>query len=346
MIRVLVVEGLVVDRERLTALLRVDPELVIVGEAGRRAEVLELARRLKPDVIAMGIHAPAAGGFELTKEIMIEAPTPIVILSDETDSRQVELSILALRAGALTVVQRPPATQTSSSEAACQRLVATIKAMSQVKVVRRWRERTPAPLRSMPALAGGTVQRVVAIAASTGGPAALQQVLSELPSDFEAPILIVQHIAAGFVSGLVDWLNSLCSLKVKLAEAGEPLLPHTVYVAPGDSHLGISGRSRILLSQDGPIGGFRPAATYLFESVAKAFGSASIHVILTGMGQDGVAGLRVARSCGGRVLAQDEASSVVFGMPGAAIEAGVVDDILPPAAVAQQLLALTLAKGE
>lgn len=163
--------------------------------------------------------------------------------------------------------------------------------------------------------------------------------LSELPADFSAPILVVQHISGGFVDGLVTWLNSVCSLKVKLAVDGEPLQPHMVYIAPDDRHLGVSGRSRILLSNAAPIGGFRPSATFLFDSVAKAFGAASAHVILTGMGQDGLPGLREAHAAGARVVAQDEATSVVFGMPGAAVEAGIADRIVPLSAVAAELLA-------
>lgn len=342
MIRVLVAEGYLADRDRLSALLHADPEISIVGTTGRLVEVVELARRLKPSVIALGM--PATGGFELTKEIMIEAPTPIVILSDESDARQVELSILALRAGALAVVQRPWAGESQNSEATGRRLIATLKSMSQVKVVRRWRDRAPAARRLPSAPPGAVMPRAIAIAASTGGPAALQQLLAELPADFHVPILIVQHIANGFVPGLVDWLNSLCSLKVKLAAPGEMLEPHMIYVGPADNHLGVSGRSRILLSQEEPIGGFRPSATFLFESVAKAFGAASLHIVLTGMGQDGVAGLRVAHALGGRVLAQDEASSVVFGMPGAAAEAGVVHELMPPGAIGQYLLTLMLGK--
>ncbi len=295
-------------------------------------------KRLRPDVIALGIHLPAAGGFEATKEIMIEAPTPVVVVSDGDDSDQVQASILALRAGALAAVPRPLPPRNGELLSTEQKFVATIKSMAGVKVVRRWRE-SPRPVVHAPLPRLGETPRIVAIAASTGGPAALQAVLSELPADFPAPILVVQHIADGFVDGLVSWLNSVCSLKVKLAVEGEALLPHMVYIAPDDRHLGVSGRSRIMLSRSAPIGGFRPSATFLFESVAKAFGAASAHVILTGMGQDGLPGLHQAHAAGARVVAQDEATCVVFGMPGAAVEAGVADRIVPLSAVAAELLA-------
>ncbi len=167
-----------------------------------------------------------------------------------------------------------------------------------------------------------------------------------MPATFPAPILVVQHIGKGFVDGLVTWLNTVSSLKVRVAAAGEPIMPHTVYVAPDDAHLGVVDRGRIGLSRSEPIGGFRPSATYLFEQVARVFGPSATHVILTGMGQDGVAGLKVAVETGGRVIAQDEASSVVFGMPGAAVAAGVVDKVLPLAAIGGELLQITQNAGE
>jgi two-component system chemotaxis response regulator CheB len=337
-IRVLIADGSVVERERMADALRRDPTIDVVGEIVRSAALVDAVKRLRPDVIALGIHLPGGGGFEATKEIMIEAPTPVVVVSDGDDSDQVQASILALRAGALAAVGRP-LPHNGEAVSLEQRFVATIKSMAGVKVVRRWREpsrsvvvRTPFPQR-------GERPLVVAIAASTGGPAALQTVLSGLPANFPAPILVVQHIAGGFIDGLVTWLNSVCSLKVNVAVDGEPLAAHMVYVAPDDRHLGVGGRSRILLSQAAPIGGFRPSATFLFESVARAFGAASAHVILTGMGQDGLPGLRQAHAAGARVLAQDEGTSVVFGMPGAAVEAGIAHRIVPLNAIAAELLA-------
>jgi two-component system, chemotaxis family, protein-glutamate methylesterase/glutaminase len=338
-IRVLIADGSVVERERMATALRRDPVIEVVGEIARSGALVDAVKKLRPDVIALGIHLPAAGGFEATKEIMIEAPTPVVVVSDGDDADQVQASILALRAGALAAVARPLPLHNGEVISLEQNFVSTIKGMAGVKVVRRWREpERPIARNPLPRLA--EQPRIVAMAASTGGPAALQAVLSELPATFPAPILVVQHIAGGFVDGLVNWLNSVCSLKVKLASDGEPLLPHVVYIAPDDRHLGVSGRSRILLSRSAPIGGFRPSATFLFESVAKSFGAASAHVILTGMGQDGLPGLRQAHAAGARVVAQDEATSIVFGMPGAAVEAGVADRVVPLSAVAAELQAV------
>jgi two-component system chemotaxis response regulator CheB len=186
--------------------------------------------------------------------------------------------------------------------------------------------------------------RAVAIAASTGGPPALLQVLSSLPSDFPAPILIVQHIAEGFTDGFVSWLDSAAPLHVKIAEQQEGLQPGVVYVAPENRHLGVSGGAKILLSNDEPIGGFRPSANYLFDSVGRTFRRHSIGVILTGMGDDGVTGLATLRSCGGYVIGQDEESCVVYGMPGAANHAGVVDVSLHPEQICHAIVGLACAQ--
>ena len=182
--------------------------------------------------------------------------------------------------------------------------------------------------------------RLVAIAASTGGPAVLQRVLSDLPGDFPAPVLVVQHIATGFVHGLADWLNASSSLRVKVAEDGEALEPHVAYLAADGRHLGTRAPGRIELSDEPPVGGFRPSGTYLFESAARLRGPAVAAVILTGMGSDGVAGLHKVREAGGTVLAQDEESSVVFGMPGDAVVAGLVDTVLGVEEIAPRLVAL------
>ena len=218
--------------------------------------------------------------------------------------------------------------------------------MARVKVVRhRWPGAAPAarplPTPASPAFpAAGVMVRAVAVAASTGGPQALQQLLARLPAGFGVPILVVQHITPGFTAGLADWLGTVCTLRVKVAAAGEIPAPRTVYLAPDDLHLGLTARGEVLLSAAPPVGGFRPSGTFLFESVARALGPSVLAVILTGMGEDGVAGLRAVRRAGGRVIAQDEKSSVVFGMPGAAVAAGLADAVLPLELIAPRLASL------
>jgi two-component system chemotaxis response regulator CheB len=217
-------------------------------------------------------------------------------------------------------------------------LITLVKAMAHVKVVRHWRS-PPAAVRPQRRVApAGERGPLVAIATSTGGPAALQALLEKLPGDFPAPLLVVQHITPGFVTGMAGWLNTVCDLHVKIAEHGESLQPHTVYLAPDDRHLGVSNRGTVALVNEPPVGGFRPAASYLFDSVGRTYGPSAVAVVLTGMGEDGVAGLRIVRQTGGRIIAQDEKTSVVFGMPGAAIAAGLADHVLPIEAIGTRLL--------
>lgn len=340
MIRVLVAEDSTTVRELLVEMLRADPECQVVGQASNGMEAVEKTKELQPDVVTMDIHMPRMNGFDATKQIMIESPTPIVIVTASLDPRDVETSMHALRAGALTVLAKPQGPGSPDFEEACSRFLTTVKLMSQVKVVRHWRERPRAEVPCPRAAPGKGTGRIIAIASSTGGPGALSRMLSELPGDLSVPVVVVQHIASGFGEGFVTWLNSTVPLKAKLAEQGEPLVPGTVYVAPDDKHLGVSARTTALLSTAPPLGGFRPSGTFLFESVAKAFGSSTIAVILTGMGQDGVEGLRQVREAGGQIIAQDEESSVVFGMPKAAIATGFVDYVLPLTAIAPRLLSL------
>ena len=334
MISVLLAEKSNETREALAALLRSEPDFAVLAETADGLRAVSLAKELRPDLIVMGARLSRLNGFETTKQIMTEAPAPIVIVSGHSENRDVETSIRALRMGALAVLSGP------FGEEERARIVAKLKAMAGVKVVRRWRERLlPAPPEPRPLFGARTLPRVVAIAASTGGPAALQTIFTALPGNFPAPILAVQHIAPGFIEGLVAWLNADCDLKVKIAEHGEALKPRTIYFAPDNAHLALEDRVSIALSRADPVLGFRPSANVLFESVARAYGAAALNLILTGMGQDGVEGLRLARARGGKIIAQDEASSVVFGMPQAAIKAGLAGQILSLSQIAAGLAA-------
>ena len=338
MIRVVVAEDSLTVRELLVEILESDPQIKVVGQAKNGAEAVELAMRLKPDLITMDVHMPVMDGFEATKEIMVQAPRPIIIVSSSASHEDVELSFNAMRAGALMVVAKPDNPQSDLFDGRREQFLTMAKAMAQVKVVRRWAPQTqvatpPVTLRRAP----GARLRLVALAASTGGPAALQRILTDLPGDFPVPILVVQHIATGFVTGLADWLGSGCNLRVKVAEDGEPLRARTVYLAPENRQLGVHADDRILVAAAPPVKGFQPSATFLFQSAARAYGAALAAVILTGMGNDGVEGLKAVKAAGGVVLAQDEASSVVYGMPREAVEAGVVDAVMSINEVAARL---------
>lgn len=327
MIRVLIAEDSATTLELLSTMLESDPEIRVVGRAKNGAEAVALTKTVRPDVVVMDIHMPVLDGFRATRQIMIESPTPIVIVSATLDVKAVDVSLHALRLGALSVLEKPTGPSGADFPETCDRFIATIRAMSAVKVVRRWAENSIPPPELAPEQR--SPPQLIAIAASTGGPTALLRVLSDLPSSLPVPVLIVQHMAPGFVTGLANWLSEGCSLKVKVAESGERLEGGVAYLAPDDLHLGLSDRRTIQISNTPPCGGFRPSGTYLFESVARVYGSSAVGVILTGMGDDGCTGLGALRRAGGRIIAQDEASSVVFGMPAAAIAAGLPHITLP-----------------
>jgi two-component system chemotaxis response regulator CheB len=345
MVRTLVVDDSATARALIVAVLKTDPSIEVVGQARNADEALELARRLRPDVITMDFQMPDVDGFEATRRIMSEAPCPIVMVSGSLDVRDVVVSMEAMRAGALAILAKPPAPTAPTFARESRYFANTVKAMSQVKTVRRFpgaaaraAAASPAPV---PRRAVGQ-GRIVGIAASTGGPAALHRLLTDLGDGLRAPILVVQHIAIGFAEGLAAWLGKAARMRVKLAAHDEPLEPGVVYLAPDDRQLGVnaSGHARVI---DGPpVETFRPSATYLFESLAAAFGPAAIGVVLTGMGNDGAAGLARLHAAGGTVIAQDEASSVVFGMPRAAIQAGIVDSVLPLELIVGHLQKLTV----
>ncbi|MBX7201196.1 MAG: chemotaxis-specific protein-glutamate methyltransferase CheB [Rhodospirillaceae bacterium] len=336
MIRVLIADDSVTARELLAAMLSANPGIEVIGMAKDGREAVELTKCLRPDLVTMDLHMPVMNGFEATKQIMIEAPTPIIIVTAGLDVNDVKVSMEALRVGALALLDKP-ALGAGDFQAACARVTSTVKAMAGVKVVRHFAPRTPAAQPQAQAARSPRI-RLVAIAASTGGPAALARVFADLPGQFPVPIIVVQHIAKGFVTGFASWLNSSCPLQVKVAQEGEALQPSRVYLAPDDVHLGVDAHLRARLNHSAPIDGFRPSATFTFQSVAKVLGPAALSLILTGMGQDGVAGLADIKKAGGRIAAQDEASSVVFGMPGAAIARGLADRALPLAGIGEWLI--------
>lgn len=339
MIRVVIAEDCLTVRELLVEILERDPEICVVGQAKNGAEAVTLAARLRPDLVTMDVHMPLMDGFEATKRIMLEAPVPIVIVSSSLSREDVNHSFDALRAGALTVLAKPDHPESALFEGRRDEFVAMVKAMSQVKVVRRWGHRVPAAAPPHAAHPASAKSRLVAIAASTGGPAALQRIVAGLPRDFPVPILVVQHIAAGFIGGLADWLGASCNLCVKVAEPREPLLPHHVYLAPDDRHLGVS-RDRVVIADAPPINGFRPSGSYLFAAASQAYAAGLTAVILTGMGNDGVEGLKTVRAANGKIIAQDEATSVVYGMPREAVTAGLADFVLPLDDIAGHLVKL------
>ena len=337
-IRTLIADDSETFRTLVREVLHAEGGFVVVAEAADGAEAVALANAHRPDLVVMDVRMPRMDGFVATRRIMAEAPTAIVVVTAHATS-DVQTSLDALAAGALSMLAKPagPASAEWARERA--RFVRTLRSMAEVKVVRRWHagDETPGVVPPPASSAEAARVTVVGIVASTGGPGALRHVLSALPDDFAPPILVVQHIADGFVEGFAQWLDGKCALTVRVARDGEPLEPATVYVAPTDRHLGVCDWS-VVLSSAPPVDGFRPSGTHLFRSLGAAGGPSAAGVILTGMGRDGVDGLRELRAAGGRVIAQDEQSCIVFGMPAAAIEAGVCDDVLHLNSVAAALV--------
>jgi two-component system chemotaxis response regulator CheB len=343
MLRILVVDDSPTARTLLVEILRRDPDMEVVGEAGDGMEGVELVKKLRPDLVTMDVHMPRLDGFAATKEIMIVAPTPIILVTGSFREREVEAAMQSLRIGALAVLHKPPGPESPDFERAAAHILETVRTMALVKVVRHWRPRPDPGGSELPCgRRTWTTESIVAVAASTGGPAALHRILSLLPGEFPAPVLVVQHNAPGFMPGLVSWLNGDCELTVKVGEQGEPLRPHTVYFAPDERHMGVSDHGTVALSDAPPVGGFRPAATFLFDSVARVCGPSVVALILTGMGEDGLEGLRAVRRSRGRIIAQDEPTSVVWGMPGTAVQAGLADLVLPLDTIPARLLEYVL----
>lgn len=353
MIRILIADDSAVARELLRSIVSSDPDFEIVGLANDGSEAVAKTLELKPDVVSMDIQMPVMDGFEATASIMSQLPTPIVITSSSDRIRDIDMGMKALEAGALTLIAKPAGPQAPDFEHTAQKLRDTLKTMSQVKVVGR-RNSTEAaktsakpkevPTRvsapeSLKCVASKRIPQAISIVASTGGPAVISRILAPLSSRFPIPIFVVQHMTAGFIDGFARWLNSTIPLKVCIAQRDDRIVPGRVYVAPENQHLDVT-RARICLSDEPLIEGFRPSGTHLFRSMARTIGNESLGILLTGMGRDGVDGLRAVRDAGARTICQSEESSVVFGMPAVAINDGLADEIMSPDGIGKYLLYL------
>ena len=342
MIRVLLAEDSATVRRHLVSVLEGDEGLTVVGTAANGEEAVTMTERQRPDVVVLDIHMPRMDGYDAARTIMERAPTRIVMATASANRADTRAAFDALDSGALVLIEKPEGPGTPRAEESARELLRTIRLMAEVKVIRRWPDRPPP--RSRVETRRRRPPRVIAVGASTGGPAVLADLLRGLPADLGCPMLIVQHIAPGFAVAFADWLGTSAARPVKLAEHGERAEADMVYVAPGGRHLGITGAGRIVLSPRATANGFCPSASHLFASVADAYGADAAGIVLTGMGRDGADGLGRLRAAGGLTIAQDEPTSVVFGMPAAAIEAGAAELVLPPSRIVATLRSLTVVR--
>lgn len=332
-IRVLLVDDSSMARELLRDILHESSDIRVIGEATNGQEAVALAKELKPDVICMDLNMPLMDGIEAIDLIMHQKAIPILVVSTETDAKK---AYQALNTGALDIIAKPGLNKDEAT-----RLINKVRLLAGVSVITRLRNRQSdqaiPPRPAKPVARPRGYRHLVAIACSTGGPQALAWLLPRLERNFPAPILISQHISDGFVDGMVNWLNTLSSLPVKVAGQGEPLRCGQVYVSPSESHMTINASNQIRLLPRQPDDIYRPCCNLLLESVAATHGADSVGLIMTGMGRDGASGMLAIRNNGGLTLAQDEASSVIFGMNQEAIALGAIDHVLPLEQIPEQL---------
>jgi two-component system chemotaxis response regulator CheB len=337
-IRVLIVDDSRFVRQAVARMLNTSPDIEVVGQAADGRQGIEKAKELKPDVVTLDVQMPHMGGLETLQRLMEEAPVPVLLLSSLT-SEGADVTLRGLELGALDFVDKSTAKGQMNLLSLAEELRTKIRALAGSPR----RPRVPEPLAggqlAMPR--GAARALVVAIGTSTGGPTALQSVIPRLPRDLGAAVLVVQHIPVGFTRYLADRLALRSALPVDEARDRETITPGRVLIAPGGLHMKLAQRGdavEVRLVAEPQASLHRPSADVLMASVAEVFGSRSVGVVLTGMGTDGAEGLAAIRKAGGRTLAESEETCVIYGMPKAAIEAGVVDRVVPLSEIADAIV--------
>jgi two-component system chemotaxis response regulator CheB len=344
-IRVLIVDDSPLINSLFKAMLDGLPDIQVIGEATNGQDAIRMAMRLRPNVITMDIRMPQMDGLEAIRQIMSIQPTPIIVVSSSVYAADFNTAFSAIESGALTVIEKPRGLDEKDFDSVREQLITSIRTLSGVTLIPRQHKKADraANVGAKTAMLHSYVLRAVqavAIASSTGGPPVLAEILSSLPEGFSIPILIVQHNLPAFMPAMVEWLNTRTKIPVAIAKEGMLMDFRHIYVAPGDAHLTVNADRTLHVDQSPPVKGYRPSATRLFQSVASAFDKNAIGIVLTGMGEDGVDGLAVMAAAGAHIMAQDEFSSVVFGMPKAAIDRNIVDEILSPEEIVARLTKL------
>lgn len=346
MIKVLIVDDSAFMRKVLSDLFAAENDFHVLDTARNGKDAVDKAKWLKPDVITMDVEMPVMDGIKALEAIMRDNPTPVVMVSSLTRDGA-EATLRALELGAVDFVAKT-AGPISNITAIKTDILAKCRAAAQVNIAQLFKIQGRKTLSSsilqvmLPPLAPPSAdEQIVAIGTSTGGPRALQEIITKLPNNLPCGVVVVQHMPPGFTKSLSDRLNSLSSVTVKEAENNDVIRPGLVLIAPGDYHMTVEreGSKKIVkLNQNPPIGGHRPSVDPLFESVAKCYGRKVLGVILTGMGHDGSKGMQAIKQQQGYTIAEDQSTAVVFGMPKSAIELGIVDKVVPLPSIAAEIV--------
>ena len=334
LIKVLIVDDNSLCRKILIDILSSDDEIEIAGEAENGRQAIDMVNKLCPDIITMDAVMPVMDGLETIKHIMSTKATPILVISDINDSN---LAFSAIAEGALETISKSDVNIDD-----CKKFINKIKSLSKVKVITHIKTKNVEHKRSETIFTVRSdkkqIDRLVAIASSTGGPKALSVLLARLPENFPFPIVIAQHISDGFVPGLVEWLDRVSKLNVKQAEEGEKISSGNIYVSPSETNMTIDSNEKICFIERKEKDIYHPSCDILLSSVANVYGTGSIGVILTGMGNDGAFGMKKIKEAGGGTIAQDEESSVIYGMACVAVESGCIDKIMPLKQISEELV--------
>lgn len=337
-LKVLVVDDSSFDRELISAILQSDPGISVIGEAANGAEALDMVASLSPDILTMDVTMPVMDGIEAIERIMAQNPLPILVVTGKGDA---DTAFRALSKGALEVIPKGDVTLEDAED-----FIGKIKILSGVKVIRHIRSKRSPGRKAVvaPGVVGTAARKVVAIACSTGGPKALAALLPKLPEDFPCPVVIAQHISEDFIHSLAQWLDGISALSVKVGRERDKIAPGNIYLSPAASHMEVNANGRVSLASSRPEDIYHPSCDRLLSSVAASFGQGGIGVILTGMGDDGARGMKAIKEAGGATVAQDEETSIIFGMPAVAIREGSADRVLPLDEIAKEIQRLAQGK--